>query len=213
MNTPIESKSQERALTSTSYAILGVLALRPHSTYELANQTGLSLHYIWPRADSNLYAEPKRLVEGGYAEAREEWNGSRKRTVYSITEAGLAALRGWVAQPGAGPRFESEALLKMFFGEHGTVEDLRAHIDALHASALEGVEHFGEIAETYASGAGRYPDRFAVSAVVARLLAEQQHTLERWARWAKEAVSDWETTEAPAPVEWGVEAMRGAGES
>ena len=93
MNTPIESKSQERSLTTTSYAVLAVLALRDHSTYELTKQMRYSLHYLWPRAESNVYAEPKRLVAAGLAEAREGWTGERRRTVYSITNAGRRALR------------------------------------------------------------------------------------------------------------------------
>ena len=68
MNTPIESKSQgrtERALTTTSYAVLSVLSLRDHSTYDLIRQMRLTMHYMWPRAESNVYAEPRRLVEAG----------------------------------------------------------------------------------------------------------------------------------------------------
>ena len=60
-----------------------------------------SLHFFWPRAESNLYAEPKRLVTAGLAEAREEWNGDRRRTVYSITDRGREALRTWLATPPA----------------------------------------------------------------------------------------------------------------
>ena len=212
MNTPTESKSQARSLTTTSYAILAVLSLRPHSTYDLAKQTGLSLRYLWPRADSNLYAEPKRLVEAGLASAREEWTGSRKRTVYSITDSGLEALREWVGSPSAEPRFESEALLKIFFGEHGTPEQMRVTLDALHATAQIGVEHFQSIADTYDRDGGQYPHRFALSAIVARLLLEQQIALERWARWAKELVEGWDTTETPESAEWGVATMRAAGE-
>ena len=213
MNTPIESKSQARVLTSTSYAILGVLALRPHSTYELAKQTGLSLHYLWPRAESNIYAEPKRLVEAGLAESREEWTGSRKRTVYSITEAGLETLRAWIGTPSAPPRFESEAALKTFFGEHGSVEELLANIESLEREAREALEHLQAIADTYADGQGQYPERFAISAVVARLLIEQQLGVARWASWAKEVVSSWDTTQAPAPAQWGVDAIRSTGEA
>jgi PadR family transcriptional regulator AphA len=36
-----------------------------------------NLHYFWPRAESNLYAEPKRLVEAGFAKARPEPVGRR----------------------------------------------------------------------------------------------------------------------------------------
>ena len=101
MNTPIESKSQERPLTTTSYGVLSVLALRDHSTYELTRQMRLSLHYLWPRAESNVYAEPKRLLAAGLAEAREEWNGGRRRTIYSITAP--AGLRSQIGSPRRAP--------------------------------------------------------------------------------------------------------------
>ena len=46
MNTPDERKSQGRSLTTTSYAVLSVLALRDHSTYDLTKQMRYSLHYL-----------------------------------------------------------------------------------------------------------------------------------------------------------------------
>ena len=93
-----------RSPTTTSYAILGLLAIRPWATYDLAKLMRRSLHFFWPRAESNLYAETKRLVDTGLAEAREEWNGDRKRTVYSITDRGRDALRDWLATPPAPAR-------------------------------------------------------------------------------------------------------------
>ena len=107
MNTPDERKSQVRPLTTTSYAVLSVLALRDHSTYDLTKQMRYSLHYLWPRAESNVYAEPSRLVEAGLASSRQEFIGDRRRTVYSITHAGRRALSTWLAAPSARPRYES----------------------------------------------------------------------------------------------------------
>src|SRR6266542_3013607 len=174
MHTPIESKSQERSLTTTSYGVLSVLALREHSTYELTRQMRLSLHYLWPRAESNVYAEPKRLVAAGLAEAREEWNGGRRRTVYSITEAGRTALADWLASPSSRQRYESEALLKVLFAENGTKDDLLATIRGIRNDALAIREHFLQFADLYDQGKGQYPDRFDLSALAARLLCEQQ---------------------------------------
>src|SRR5687767_11125264 len=102
-----------RPLTTTSYALLGLLAIQPWATYDLAKLMGRSLHFVWPRAESNLYAEPKRLVDAGLASAREEWQGERRRTVYSITADGRAALRAWLATPTAPPRLESEPHLRV----------------------------------------------------------------------------------------------------
>ena len=120
--------STERELTTTSYAILGLLAIRPWSTYELAGQMRRNLHYFWPRAESNLYAEPKRLVEGGFAQAQSQPVGKRRRTVYSITTKGLRALERWVGEPAAESRLESETLVKMMFAPNGSKEDLLAHL-------------------------------------------------------------------------------------
>jgi DNA-binding PadR family transcriptional regulator len=210
MNTPAESKSQERALTTTSYAVLAVLALRPHSTYELAKQAGLSQHYLWPRAESNVYAEPKRLVAAGLAESRKEATGRRARTVYSITDAGRAELAAWLAAPSSRPRYESEALLKVFFAENGTVEDMLASIRAVRDDATAAIEHWQRIADRYESGEGEYPQRFALSALIARLLGEQQAATVRWAEWADGVVSRW-STQSGADATWGVETIRATG--
>ncbi len=210
-NTPIESKKQARRPTTTSYAVLAMLALRDHSTYELTKQMQLSQHYLWPRAESNMYAEPKRLVAAGLAASREEWTGGRRRTVYSITETGRAELARWLSAPSSRPRYESEALLKVFFGENGSVDDMRASIRALREEATIAIEHWNGIADRYDSGEGDYPHRFALSALVARLLGEQQAATVRWAEWAERVVTAWGRP-SPTDVEWGVDVIRSTGE-
>ena len=49
-------------LTTTSYAVLAQLAVRPWSTYELAQQRVRYFRYVWPRAESAIYREVKRLA-------------------------------------------------------------------------------------------------------------------------------------------------------
>jgi len=210
MNTPIESKRQARTLTATSYALLAALALRDHSTYELVGQTRRGWKYFWPRAESNVYAEPKRLVSAGLVEARKESTGQRPRSVYSITEAGRAALADWIATPSTTQRYESEAVLKIFFAENGTVEDMLASIRAIRDDATAALEHFQRLADLYADGEGEYPKRFALSAIVARLLAEQQLATRRWADWAEQIVSCW-SSPLTADASWGVETIRATG--
>ena len=82
-----------KELTTTSYALLGLLALKPWTTYELAQQMDRSLRNFWPRAQSKLYEEPKNLVEHGLAASEKQQVGRRPRTVYSITPGGRDALR------------------------------------------------------------------------------------------------------------------------
>jgi PadR family transcriptional regulator AphA len=211
MNTPNESKSQERPLTTTSYGVLSILALRDHSTYDLTRQMRISLHYMWPRAESNVYAEPKRLVAAGLATSREEWTGSRRRTMYSITDAGRAALAEWLASPSARQRYESEGLLKVLFAENGTKDDLLATIRGIREDAIAVLDHFLQFADVYEAGEGQYPDRFDLSALAARLLCEQQAATERWATWAEHVVSGWDEPSG-AEVTWGIETLRASGE-
>ena len=86
------STAKPADLTTTSYAILGLLALRSWTTYELAQQMDRALSRFWPRARSKLYEEPKKLVAHGLARATTEAVGRRPRTVYSITAKGRRAL-------------------------------------------------------------------------------------------------------------------------
>jgi PadR family transcriptional regulator AphA len=76
----------------------------------------------------------------------------RRRMVYSITEAGRAALAAWLASPSSRQRYESEALLKVFFAENGTLEDMLAAIRALREDAAVQVDHWQQIADRYEAG-------------------------------------------------------------
>src|SRR5687768_7758504 len=82
-------------LTPTSYAMLGLLAVQPWTTYELAKQMDHTLSRFWPRAKSKLYEEPKKLVAQGLAKATDDAVGRRPRTIYAITPKGRRALAAW----------------------------------------------------------------------------------------------------------------------
>jgi PadR family transcriptional regulator AphA len=195
-----------RRLTTTSYAVLSLLAIQPWAVYDLAKLIRRSLHYFWPRAESNLYAEPKRLVEAGYAEAREEWTGERKRSVYTITESGRKAIGEWLATPSTGQRLESEPHLRLLFANYGTKNDLLAVIGRIEADADEVIEHYSALGREYARGAGLFPERIHVNALLATLSIEQARAAAHWARWARAQVSGWTSTTEP-DVEWAAETM------
>ena len=91
-------------MTTTSYAILGLLAIKPWTTHELVQQVNRSLRRLWPRAQSKLYEEPKKLVAHGFARAEEDWVGRRRRTRYTITKRGRKAMAAWLSEPGDGWR-------------------------------------------------------------------------------------------------------------
>ena len=129
-----------RDRTTTSYAVLGLLAIRPWTTYELAKQVQRSLRWFWPRAERKLYDEPKRLADDGLATATREHTGKRGRTVYTITEAGRAALRDWLGEPFAPPTTEFEGMVKVFFADAGSRQQLLATIERIEAQATERLD-------------------------------------------------------------------------
>jgi PadR family transcriptional regulator, regulatory protein AphA len=179
------------ALTTTSYAVLALLSLRPWTTYQLAKQMERSLGWIWPRAVSRLYEEPKKLVAAGLAVSRPEATGRRRSTVYSITPAGTQALASWLAEPGAGPVLECEALVKIAYADQGTRKGLLANLAAL-ADDTTAKLRFGEmIAKNYLDGSGPFPERLPVSGLMWRFLWDYHLAMLQWARWAQAEVAAW----------------------
>jgi len=79
-------------MTTSSYAVLALLDLKPWTGYELTHQAQRSLRYAWPKSERLLYSEPKKLVELGFATVHQEDSGNRTRNVYAITEEGRQAL-------------------------------------------------------------------------------------------------------------------------
>jgi DNA-binding PadR family transcriptional regulator len=190
-----------RTLTATSFAILGLLSVRPWRTYDLAKQVPRSLSHFWPRAESNLYAEAKRLVAGGYAVTRIEQTGARQRTVYMITPQGRKALKAWLAKPGGEMRFESEPLLKVFFADQGSKADLLDTIRTIGEAAEQRMMFIRSMAEEYRVGAGPFPERLAVGVLAVGLVWDQLQATVAWSERAALEVERWRTSgpgEAPS---------------
>jgi PadR family transcriptional regulator, regulatory protein AphA len=183
--------SSARGLTTTSYAILGLLAIQPWSTYELTRQMDRSLGRFWPRAQSKLYEEPKKLVEAGLAVAAEERVGRRGRTVYSITPQGRVALAEWLRSPGAGPVLEFEQLLKVWFSDYGTKADALASLAAARTWAEQQNEENLEAARTYVAGEARFQHRAAQNMLIGAFLTDFCALVARWAEWATTQVEQW----------------------
>lgn len=180
-----------RKLTPTSYSLLGLLALRPWSAYELTKQVRRSLRFCWPRAETRLYQEPKNLVEQGLVKATTTVNGRRSRTEYAITAKGRKALRAWLGEPSTPPRLESEALLRLFFAEHGTKEGLLATLTDLEAQARQLRGEAVKLAAEYLAGTAPFPERIHILGLVGRFTLDHTALLAEWARWARAEVERW----------------------
>jgi PadR family transcriptional regulator AphA len=112
-------------LTTTSYVVLGMVAMRgPSTSYELKRAVNHSVGYFWPFPHAQLYSEPKRLQEMGLLAVQAEEDGRRRQT-YTISETGEEALRAWLAEPTVEQlQVRDVAELKLFFGEFAQPEDI-----------------------------------------------------------------------------------------
>jgi PadR family transcriptional regulator AphA len=189
-------------LNTTSFAMLGMLAIRPWSTYELAKHVDHSLGPLWPRARSHLFNEPKKLAAHGLAVASEEMVGRRPRTVYTITPAGRRALRRWLGTPGEGPVLEFEQLLKVFFADHGTKADALQAVANIRAWAQDRTEENIAVARSYVAGTGPFPERAAMLSVVGRFLTEFADMVAVWADWAAGVIDTWPDDPSRAQADW-----------
>jgi PadR family transcriptional regulator, regulatory protein AphA len=173
-------------LPTRSYAILGLLAIRDWTTYELAQQMERGVGDIWAAARSMVYSEPKRLAELGLVHACTESHGRRSRTRYGITPAGLAALQEWLAEPGAPPAMQFEGLLKVLLADPARRDAVQASL----AEAIKWADNLQDIgravATEYVAGKGPFQERAHLVALSFAFLWDYAEFVRRWATWAQQ---------------------------
>ncbi len=185
------TQSDMKTLSTTSYAVLGLLALRPWTTYELTQQMKRGLHYFWPRAESGVYEEPKKLVAHGLARAEVSHVGRRPRTIYTITPEGRRALERWLGDVPAPGQLSIEALVKVWFGELGDREQLLGAIAAIQRDAQAALDHVSGLAHEYLGADPPFPERLHVNTLVLKFVWDYAVTVQRWAEWAQGEVAGW----------------------
>ncbi len=136
-------------LSLFSYEILGLVGrtgAAPHDLLRLAQRDRM---LAWA-GESQYYVEPKRLARLGYLEARKEPGRTRPRTVYTLTDQGLEALREYAATPVAFTPLKSEPLLRLLIadlvGEDVTRESMATLRDDI-ADLLERLDEMESSAE------------------------------------------------------------------
>jgi PadR family transcriptional regulator, regulatory protein AphA len=135
--------SSREDLTLFSYEVLALVGSGGAGAHDLLHMAKQGRFLAWA-GESQYYVEPKRLARLGYLEARKEPGKTRERTVYTLNEKGLEALRDWARTPLQFTPFKSEALIRTLatdlVGEPAVregfatlrddLEDMRARVEA-----------------------------------------------------------------------------------
>jgi DNA-binding PadR family transcriptional regulator len=143
-------------LSATGRVILGMITFGRRTGYDIKALVDKSTRFFWAASYSQIYPELKRLEEQGLVRGRPEPLAGRARTVYELTETGVAALEDWLGS-GEAPLYEvrDEGMLKLFFSDQlpeRRVEIVRA-MRARHERKLEQLREVEPLASAGPTGA------------------------------------------------------------
>ncbi len=112
---------------SLRHALLGLLADRPGSGWDLLKRFETSLEFVWPATQSQLYTELNRMTDDELIEVAAV--GARNRKEYAITDAGRTELDRWLLEVEPERNRRSDALLRVFFLWAVDREAARAYLE------------------------------------------------------------------------------------
>jgi len=179
------TQRESTRLSTTEFAVLGLLSSGERSGYELQTAAEVGVGYVWTAAKSQIYAVLPRLVVGGLATSRHVIQVRRPdKQVYRITKKGEEVFRDWLKEPvdGYGPR--SPFLLKIFFADQMSRVALVAHLERRREEAARELAEYRTIEERIRDSEQSY-----FGYVTLRWGLAQART---WMRWANEILRELE---------------------
>jgi DNA-binding PadR family transcriptional regulator len=180
--------------STTARALVGLLAIRSWTAYELTQQMRRALRWAWPRSEANLYGEIKRLVPQGLARSIEEGTGGRTRARYQITDDCLAALKEWLGTDPAPVQVQFETLLRVFLADQGSLQELRNAIAATRRQTLEAIAELIPVVEDYAGDEPPFPARAHLNVLFIHFIAGFLRLVLDWSAEADAEIETWPDT-------------------
>jgi PadR family transcriptional regulator, phenolic acid-responsive transcriptional regulator len=103
--------------TAITPVLLGLLAGRPLSGYDIKAIVDRSTRFFWAASYGQIYPELRRLESEGLIVGEDAPNGARPRRFYSLTPAGSEALEEWLLGRTVTIELRDESLLRLFFAD------------------------------------------------------------------------------------------------
>ena len=183
------------ATSTLGFALLGLLARKPRTGYDLTQAMRQPIGYFWSASHSQVYPELAKLEAAGFVgHAVIDGPGPRDTKRYSITADGRRVLAEWAAQPAATATGRDEFLLKIY--SLWLVDPARARelISAQRTAHQAQLEHYEQIArEVESEQADKLGDpatpEFSSYATLRRGLSFERHARD-WCDWLLGALAD-----------------------
>ncbi|MEU6133450.1 PadR family transcriptional regulator [Nocardioides sp. NPDC047086] len=181
--------SDSGATTSNlGFAILGLLARRASTGYEVAQRMRQPIGYFWTARHSQIYPELNRLDAAGLVEHEViDGAGPRPTKRYRTTRAGQDALAAWVVgelEPQPVRDLEVLRLWSLWTVEPDAADDLVGRLEAAHRSVLD--RYLDELAEIAEEPGARDPSNplFASRITLEGGIRSRRTSLE-WCAWMR----------------------------
>ncbi len=97
---------------SLRYAVLGLLARKPSTGYELTQSFDRTLNNAWHATHSQIYPELAKLQAAGLIEVVGE--GPRNSRTYAVTDAGRQEMRDWLVETEPNRAQRNEGAVRFF---------------------------------------------------------------------------------------------------
>lgn len=167
-------------LKSVSYAVLGQLAFRPWAAYALIKEMQRNFHYFYPKAESGLYEELKKLEKSGLVTSQVETKGKKERAVYTITKEGKKQLKAWLSTEPDHYWLEFDGLLRVFLSKFGSGPALQNALSKVRADNDTLIQLAEKVGNEYLSDSAPAQREIVERAIVFDFLLHYSMMYDEW---------------------------------
>lgn len=130
----------QQKISNVGCVILGCLSKGPMSGYDIKQLVDTSTRFFFAASYGQIYPELKKLEAAGLITGEGKSQGGRRRTEFTITEAGTDALTAWILEPQSKIEMRDEGIVRLFFSDHLSDEQRIAKIEQLKAERQSSLE-------------------------------------------------------------------------
>ncbi len=121
---------------SLKFALLGLIALKPASGYDIKRIIDRSIYFVWNVTGPQIYNTLRTLRDEGLVTGEAVTQvGKPDKQIHSITPKGLQALQEFANEPVRASITRDEVLLRIFFGNFAdddvVMRELGAYLDRI----------------------------------------------------------------------------------